>query len=323
MSNSQLYSHFAPRKAGFSIFAWFDNSDRIFLVARLAVKDGQPQMIKPVIQTSIGDVELIGKIIACFGLSGYADNAPADTLLSQSELSQTVGVKNWKQLEQTFSKVVIATSGSSAVLDLYPCTALTHNDLAKQILCSSDKEQIAELFKETVSDLTAKLRHQGVDERVSLRKARRVKAKHFTQDQLNSFRDTPGQVVFHPLDSEELSESGLRGAYGEVYPDLLQFLDNPLTVEEVFDKSKQFLVKCRSGLVDVLATSEQDSEVQADEWFAAQRLLFILINSQLQKSPFRFFCIAGGNDLLGVFLPKDFCEHDAMIDGCRPYLIDG
>lgn len=107
------------------------------------------------------------------------------------------------------------------------------------------------------------------------------------------------------LDAEDLAETGIGDAYDRLLPELRQYIQQPVPVEETVDSTAEFYsVRCGSESY-VICSPELDAR-HGNSWGRATFAFFRMINEQLIGSEYRFYAINGGNDLGGMFLtPTD------------------
>jgi hypothetical protein len=124
-----------------------------------------------------------------------------------------------------------------------------------------------------------------------------------------------------PLDAEALAEAGIAEAYGRLFPKLCEFTKQPATVtEERDDDAPSYSVRCGGKTFVIYAPGSDD---MINSWGNATVALFTVVNDQLEKSPYRFYAINGGNDLFGIFLtPAQVAQAQKALPNKRdwPYL---
>lgn len=103
------------------------------------------------------------------------------------------------------------------------------------------------------------------------------------------------------LDAEDLAEGGIADAYAALLPQLRQFVEAPLNVEEERDNDiPSYSVRCGDNVFTIYAPDL--SEEGGGSWGRATVALFSIVNAQLRHASHRFYAISGGNDLFGIFL---------------------
>lgn len=114
------------------------------------------------------------------------------------------------------------------------------------------------------------------------------------------------------LDAEDLAESGIKGAYEEILPELQKFIVQPWPVTELSDeKNQSYSVECHGTTYEIY-----NPEMERESWGRATYAFFSIVNNQLSDKPVKFYAINGGNDLLGMFLTQE--EYNAAIEALGP-----
>jgi hypothetical protein len=105
------------------------------------------------------------------------------------------------------------------------------------------------------------------------------------------------------LDAEELAEGGIKAAYEALLPELKQYVQQPVHIEEQLDPDAPRYSLLAAGTQYVVYAPDLDDK-EGQSWGRATWAFFEIVNRQLTGSQYRFYAINGGNDLGGMFLTK-------------------
>jgi hypothetical protein len=107
------------------------------------------------------------------------------------------------------------------------------------------------------------------------------------------------------LDAEDLAEQGILSAYRELPPRLRQYLASPPieVSEEIDDGLARYIVHAGAQRYVIW----EDGAHNEDGWERATVAFFEIVNANLERSPFKFYALYGGNDLSGMFLTEEQC----------------
>ena len=109
------------------------------------------------------------------------------------------------------------------------------------------------------------------------------------------------------LDAEALAEQGINEAYEQLLPQLKQYVEVPIKIEEQFSsETGSYAVKAGDDIYKIYGPELEGNE--AESWGRATFTLFQIINKQITKGDIRFYAINSGNDLGGLFLSQSAAE---------------
>ncbi len=105
------------------------------------------------------------------------------------------------------------------------------------------------------------------------------------------------------LDAEDLAEAGIKNAYEKLKPILETHAVKPVElVEKIDDNRPSYSVSASGVTYEIYSPSLLSSG--GESWGRATFALFSIVNSQLKRSPVKFYAINGGNGLGGMFLTE-------------------
>lgn len=109
------------------------------------------------------------------------------------------------------------------------------------------------------------------------------------------------------LDAEALAEQGINEAYEQLLPELKQYVEAPIKIEEKFSsETGSYEVKAGGEIYKIYGPELDGNE--AESWGRATYALFQIINKQITKGDVRFYAINSANNLGGLFLSQSAAE---------------
>lgn len=109
------------------------------------------------------------------------------------------------------------------------------------------------------------------------------------------------------LDAEALAEQGINEAYEQLLPQLKQYVEAPIKIEEQFSsETGSYTVKAGGETYKIYGPELEGSE--GESWGRATYALFHIINKQITKGDVRLYAINSANDLGGLFLSQPAAE---------------
>lgn len=104
------------------------------------------------------------------------------------------------------------------------------------------------------------------------------------------------------LDAENLGEWGIADSYeNDVVPMLERYVESPA---ELVEAGTDSYTVTSQGMTYTIYSSSEDLQAY-DDWTNATFALFDIVNRQLEGTGVRFYAVAGGNDLSGLFLSDE------------------
>lgn len=109
------------------------------------------------------------------------------------------------------------------------------------------------------------------------------------------------------LDAEALAEQGINEAYEQLLPQLKQYVEAPIEIEEQFSsETGSYAVKAGGEIYKIYGPDIEGNE--GESWGRATYALFHIINKQITKGDVRLYAINSANDLGGLFLSQSAAE---------------
>ena len=111
------------------------------------------------------------------------------------------------------------------------------------------------------------------------------------------------------LDAEALAEFGIKDAYAKLIPVMARhgIVLAPL-IEEIAPNGEAYAVSIGSNRYVVFEARNLKATTIDLLWGMAASMFFKLVNDQLEQTPFRFYALNGGNDLMGMVLTPEQAE---------------